>query len=57
MNVLIGRLLCWLGFGTIEDGSVCEYGCHDYHIHRGGDGMPSHFYVYTCPRCGENFTI
>lgn len=30
---------------------------HDYHFHKGGDDVPSHFREYTCWMCGKKFTI
>lgn len=30
---------------------------HDYTVEGGGDGYPSHFYVYTCSYCGKQFEI
>ena len=43
---------------------VCEfsarhegYDIHDYPTHAGGDGVPSHFYTYTCWNCGKEFMI
>lgn len=53
---------CFFGAGDIADGSICWFSAeffdvHDYHIGQGGDGTPSHFYTYTCPACGREFTI
>jgi len=53
---------CALGFGTIDDGSICWFSAkfwdvHDYHWEKGGDGQPSHFYTYVCPECDKHFMI
>lgn len=53
---------CLFGFGSVKDGSVCWYSkifydIHDYHKHKGGDGVPCHFYTYHCSECDETFTI
>ena len=53
-------LKCIFGWASIPD--ICEfsekyYDIHDYPIHKGGDGHPQHFYVYTCHNCGEVFQI
>ncbi len=59
--------LCWFlkvlfGFGSVRDGSICWFSrefldVHDYPVKKGGDGYPSHFYYYTCWRCGNKFMI
>ena len=43
------KLICWF--------SSRYYDIHDYHITKGGDGIPSHFYTYTCHYCKKEFTI
>jgi hypothetical protein len=53
---------CLFGFGNIEDDSICWFSTrffnvHDYHTHKGGDGTPSHFHTYVCPKCDKHFTI
>ena len=53
---------CFVGFGSIEDGSICWFSkrffdVHDYHIHKGGDGYPVHFYEYKCPVCDKLFYV
>jgi len=53
---------CFFGLGSIHDGSICWFSerfweRHDYHEGQGGDGVPSHGYSYTCPKCGRKFTI
>lgn len=55
-------LKCVFGYGSVNDGSICWFSdvffdVHDYHTHRGGDGCPSHFYKYSCHKCGKNFEI
>jgi len=55
-------LKCLFGFGSVEDGSICWFSkkffdVHDYHKWKGGDGTPSHFYQYTCWKCGKRFSI
>lgn len=50
------------GLHNIENGTTCEissrlWDVHDYKKSKGGDGTPSHFYDYTCPKCGKKFTI
>lgn len=30
---------------------------HDYDGSHGGDGIPTHFYEYTCWNCGAKFGI
>jgi alpha-glucosidase (family GH31 glycosyl hydrolase) len=30
---------------------------HDYHIGKGGDGIPTHFHEYTCQFCNKKFRI
>jgi len=53
---------CFLGFGSIKDGSICWFSenywdIHDYHKHKGGDGCPIHWKIYKCPNCGKRFGI
>jgi hypothetical protein len=43
------RLRCWF--------SARLWDIHDYPVRKGGDGFPSHFYTYTCHRCGRRFGI
>ena len=62
MKKIIRFIKCVSGFGTIKDNSICWFSkkfwnIHDYKEHKGGDGLPSHFYVYTCPNCHKLFTI
>lgn len=52
----------FLGFSSVHDGSTCWFSynyfdVHDYPESKGGDGTPSHFYTYTCPRCNTPFSI
>ena len=54
-----------LGFGNVFDGSICwvrekfgrKFDFHDFEIHKGGDGFPSCLHVYTCLKCGKEYTI
>ncbi len=51
------KLKVWLYIGKVPD--ICEMSkgekdYHDYHVEKGGDGTPSHFYTYTCWNCGKN---
>ena len=46
---------------TIHNG-LCEFSkkyfdIHDYPKDKGGDGVPTHMYTYTCPNCGKEFGI
>lgn len=38
---------------------VCEesQGERDYHDYPDDDGIPTHWHIYTCRRCGKKFTI
>ena len=52
----------YLGFSSIKDNSTCWFSyyyfdVHDYKKNKGGDGYPSHFFVYTCSRCRGKFYI
>jgi hypothetical protein len=58
--VLWAKYFC--GLLSIANGSTCEFSrrhfdVHDYHKDKGGDGYPSHFYTYKCPKCGKEFEI
>ena len=62
MKETLNFLKCLFGFGSVVDGSICRAskGCidfHDYHVYKGGDGHPSHFYNYKCHKCGKVFSI
>lgn len=51
---------CVLGFGNIDD--ICWFSkkywdIHDYYKSSGGDGIPTHFYTYTCSKCLKEFSI
>jgi len=53
---------CFVGLGSIHDGSICWFSrrwfdVHDYPAVKGGDGYPCHFSTYTCPMCGVTFVI
>lgn len=59
-------LILWFraitGLHNVYNGTTCEisnelFDVHDYYIHRGGDGFPSHFYTYKCWNCGKEFII
>lgn len=63
---IVRRVFWWIRMfcdcGSVNDGSVCEFSrkyfdVHDYPIDKGGDGIPSHFHVYTCQHCGKSFSI
>lgn len=43
------RFVCWF--------SRKFFDIHDYYESRGGDGIPTHFYIYTCWHCGRRFQI
>jgi hypothetical protein len=54
------KLKVWLFFGSVPDICLLSNGridYHDYKVHKGGDGTPSHFYTYTCWNCGKKFSI
>lgn len=46
---MANKFVCWF--------SKYFWDIHDYHVWKGGDGNPSHFYTYTCTRCNKEFTI
>lgn len=51
-----------LGKLTIHKGELCEFSkryfdIHDYPLSKGGDGIPDHFIIYTCPYCKKDFKI
>lgn len=48
-----------LNWHTIYDTefSTCELDAHDYQEDKGGDGIPCHFYEYTCTNCKAKFKI
>ena len=43
------RFICWF--------SARYFDIHDYKVHCGGDGTPTHCYTYTCWNCGNRFEI
>jgi hypothetical protein len=43
------RFVCWF--------SARFWDIHDYHVSRGGDSTPSHFYAYECWNCHKKFQI
>lgn len=50
MDILnLNNFVCWFSHKFFD--------IHDYKIGFGGDGIPSHFYEYTCSNCGEKFYI
>ena len=62
MKKVIWFIKLMFGLGSISNGSICWfsnrfYDVHDYHTTKGGDGIPSHFYKYTCPNCDVKFWI
>lgn len=62
MRKFILLLRAIFGLHNVEDGTTCEisrvlWDVHDYPVNRGGDGTPSHFHTYQCPRCKEYFSI
>lgn len=62
MVKLYWLIKCFFGFGSIKDGSTCWFSkkffdVHDYIKTKGGDGIPTHFYKYTCPKCKTKFSI
>jgi len=62
MKKVMWFIKCPLGFCNIKDGSVCWFSAnywdvHDYHISKGGDGIPSHFFEFICPNCNKKFSI
>ena len=59
---LIGLVRCLSGVHNVNDGSTCRlskshWNVHDYHESKGGDGQPSHFHEYECPKCNGKFSI
>ena len=63
MKKLLLFIRCFFGFGSINDGSICEASkltfidFHDYHVGSGGDGVVNHFRTYICPKCLKDFKI
>ena len=62
MDKVILFLRAIFGIHNIHDGSTCEiseklWDVHDYPVDKGGDGDPTHFYFYKCPKCGKEFEI
>ena len=59
-NNILWFVKCIIGFGKIDDGSICWFSknfwnIHDYYKSKGGDGIPSHFYTYSCSKCKNKF--
>ena len=61
---MLTKLIKWLklkfGLAAIPDICLASKGSIDYHDYpkdKGGDGIASHFYTYTCWKCGKRFTI
>lgn len=62
MKKLWWCIKCIIGFGTVTDDSICWFSkkffnIHDYHLHRGGDGVPTPFYEYKCSKCKQKYNI
>lgn len=62
MKQLIRLLRLITGFHNVYNGTTCDISehlepCHDYQVHKGGDGEPTHFHIYTCWKCGKDFII
>ena len=62
LAAILGDLIALLGWSTIEDGRLCKFSeryfdVHDYHVSKGGDGIPSHFHTYRCSKCKKDFII
>ena len=60
MTDLIRFLKCLFGFSTLDDRcwfSARYWDKHDYFVSHGGDGTPSHFFIYHCHNCGKEFGI
>lgn len=47
----------WIRVPDVCVFSALWWDIHDYPVSKGGDGMPSHFYQYTCWKCHHLFTI
>jgi hypothetical protein len=43
------RLICWF--------SRRFFDIHDYFVHSGGDGVPTHWHVYRCWNCRREFWV
>lgn len=59
---VIWFIKCLIGFGSVNDGSICWfsknfYEVHDYPCKKGGDGSPLHFVTERCSKCGKEFEI
>ena len=59
---LLMFLRWWIGWHSIYNLTTCNisqelWEAHDYKVHKGGDGVPNCWYVYTCPACGKDFQI
>ncbi|MFA5166690.1 MAG: hypothetical protein WC449_05395 [Candidatus Paceibacterota bacterium] len=62
MEIIILWLRALIGYHNIFNGTTCEiserlWDVHDYHVEKGGDGIPTHFHYYECPNCGNTFII
>ena len=42
--------ICWFS-------KEFNWNIHDYHVNRGGDGVPFHFCKHKCWNCGMEFDI
>jgi hypothetical protein len=62
MRIFFTILEFFSGNWTIYNGITCWFSAHfwdvhDYHIDKGGNGTPIHFYNYKCPVCDKKFVI
>lgn len=62
MKMIILYLRALFNIHNIHNGTTCEiserlWEVHDYPKHKGGDGTPTHWHEYKCPKCGKVFEI
>ena len=62
LKYVIGVIRILLGIHSTSNRTTCNlsethWDVHDYSVNKGGDGVPSHDYNYTCHRCRKKFTI
>ena len=57
----IYKLFLWFKVNRMSVPELCAYtsiiDAHDYYVDKGGDGVPTHFYEYTCWNCGHRYGI